>query len=300
MALVAGKLLGLNEEQMANALAVAGCFTIELGVLDAGKEELTMARNLRFPYGAYSGILGALLAGKGFKGPLNVFEGEHGFIEVVAKNKINLERLVERRKDWSILYTWIKSLSANGHLQGLLEATLTLVKKHNIRPEDIAEIKIRHGSVVHEHMTDSTTHKYPKTMETASHSVYYLTAIAVLDRAVGPDQYSDEKVKDPRVRELIDKVVLVLEPELDQRSPSGGAAEITIKGGEKYSLRVERPKGHPMNPMTDADVEEKFRSMAGKFMNEKQMSKVITTIYNLEKLKDIRELVKLLVAPGLT
>ncbi|MBI2988366.1 MAG: MmgE/PrpD family protein, partial [Deltaproteobacteria bacterium] len=58
-----------------------------------------------------------------------------------------------------------------------------------------------------------------------------------------------------------------------------------------------RPKGHPMNPMTDADIEEKFRSMAGKFMGEQQMRQIIDTVYNLEKLDDIGKLVKLLVVP---
>ena len=69
---------------MANALAIAGCFTMQLGVLNSAEEELNMTRNLRFPYGAYGGILGAFLAQKGFKGPLNVFEGHRGLNEVVV------------------------------------------------------------------------------------------------------------------------------------------------------------------------------------------------------------------------
>jgi 2-methylcitrate dehydratase len=85
MALVAGRLLGLSAEQMANAFAVAGCFSTELGILEVGDDEVSMARNLMFPYGAYRGILGALLARKGFRGPLKVIEGHHGFAEVVLR-----------------------------------------------------------------------------------------------------------------------------------------------------------------------------------------------------------------------
>ncbi|MBI2988199.1 MAG: MmgE/PrpD family protein [Deltaproteobacteria bacterium] len=93
IALVAGRLLGLNEEQMGNGLAVAGCYNMVLGIVNGGtgQEELTMARDLKFPSGAYNGILGALLAQKGFKGPLNVFEGHHGLAEVVAGGEMDLQ-----------------------------------------------------------------------------------------------------------------------------------------------------------------------------------------------------------------
>src|SRR5215471_16137225 len=93
MALVTGRLLGLNRDQTANALAVAGSFNVALGILVSPDEELTMTRNLKFPYGAYHGILGALLAQKGFKGPLNVFEGHHGIDEVITAGAMNFEKL---------------------------------------------------------------------------------------------------------------------------------------------------------------------------------------------------------------
>ncbi len=297
MALVLGRLLGLNEEQMANAMGISGCFTVELAILDVGEEELTMARNLRFPYAAYNSILCALLAQKGFKGPLRVIEGHHGFAANVTGGKMDLEKVTQPRKDWTILNTWIKNLTANGRTQGLLEATLTLVKKHDIKPEDVAEVRIKAGPRVCEHTADAATHKYAKNVETAGHSTHYLTAVAILDRQVKPEQFSDEKLRDPRLRELIDKIFIEPDPKLEEKYSSGGAAEITTKKGQKYRCEVLRPKGHPMNPMTDADVEEKFRSMAGKFMGEKQMKNVVDTIFNLEKLDDIGKLLKLLVIP---
>jgi 2-methylcitrate dehydratase len=77
-------------------------------------------------------------------------------------------------------------------------------------------------------------------------------------------------------------------------------AEITTKNGDKYACRVDYPEGHPMNPMTDSDAEEKFRSMAGKLVSQQQMRQIIDTVYNLEKLGDIGDLTKLLVIPGQT
>jgi 2-methylcitrate dehydratase len=95
---------------------------------------------------------------------------------------------------------------------------------------------------------------------------------------------------------LADKVVLEPDPQLEGFSYSG-IVEITTKRGEKFRRQVLQPKGHPMNPMTDADVEEKFRSMAGKFMGEKQIRQVIDTINNLDAVDNIGELIGLLVIP---
>jgi len=295
VALIAGRLLGLNEQQMANALAIAASFTVELGILISAREEINMARNLRFPYGAYNGVLSAFLAQKGFKGPLNVIEGHDGFAESVTGGEMDLEKLRQPRKDWTILYTWYKSLAANGGSQGLLEATLRLVKEHDIRAEDIAEIRIKTNSHVYERH-GSPARRDPQSKYTADHSVYYQTAVAVLDRAVGPEQFSDDMLRDPRVRELVDKVFVEPDPTTD-KFLSAGIVEITTKKEQKYTCQVLHPKGHPMNPMTDADLEVKFRSMAGKLMGEQQMKQIIDTIYNLEKLDDIGELVRLVVIP---
>ena len=301
MALVAGRLLGLNEDQMAHALALAGSFNFELGIVNWCEEQLTMARNLKFPYGAYGGILGAFLAKSGFKGPINIFEGRQGIAEIVTGGAMNLEKLIQPRKEWTILNTWVKRFSAGGVTQGVIDATLSLVKEHHIKAEDVAEVKIKTTSLTKRILGNPETRRDPKTKESADHSSYYTAAIAILDRAVGPEQFSAEKLRDRRVRELIDKISLEPDPKLDEfSSPGSGPAivEIITKSGVKYKCEVRHPKGHPMNPMTDADVEEKFRSMAGKLMVEEQMRQIIDTVYNLDKLDDIGDLVKMLVIPG--
>ena len=296
MALVVGRLLGLSEEQMAHALAVAGCFSAELGILEVGDEEVTMARNLMFPYGAYHGILGALLAQKGFEGPLRVFEGHHGFAEVVLRGNIDLEKLTQRRKDWSILHTWIKSFAADCCMHSHLAATISLVKEHDIRPENVSKVKITTPPRTYQRVANPAARRHAETWYTAAHSSYYTTALAILDRTLGADQLSDEKFHDPRVQELADKVFIEPDPKLEELALPD-IVEITTRNGDHYSDQVDYPKGHPVNPMTDTDIEEKFRSMAGKFMRDEQMAKVITTISNLDKLDDVGELVKLLVIP---
>ena len=289
-ALLAGRLLGLNQEQLANAVGIAGCFHLEPGILHAPR----MTKDLRIPYGAYGGIFAALLAQKHFTGPLDIFEGQHGLAEVVAGGQMDFEKLRQPRKEWTILNTWIKNLAADGNMQGLLEATITLVKEHDLRPEDIAAVRVKTLSHIYRREADSPERQYPDNRYTADHSCRYTTAIAILDKEVGPEQFSEDKLRDPRVRELIDKITVEPAPELDGfHSP--GIVEIKTRKGEQHSHRVVHPKGHPMNPMTEADVAHKFRTLAGKLMEEKQMREIVDTAYALENLDDIGALVKLLI-----
>ncbi len=294
MALVAGRLLELTEQEMANALAVAASFTQELGILHSGEEELTMARNLRFSFAAHNGILGALLAQKGFKGPLNVFEGHTGIAEVVAGGEMDFEKLRQPRREWTILNTWIKNFATEGRMHGHIEATIGLVNDHDIKAEDVAEVRVKTTAHTYRRMANPATRRRPKTKYTADHSSYYCTAVAIIDRAVGPEQFADDRLRDQKVQALADKVSVEADPALEGYI-SPGIVEIIMKSGAKYAREILQPKGHPLNPMTDADLEAKFRTMAKAFMDERQMDQILKTIYDLENTSDIGALMKLLV-----
>jgi 2-methylcitrate dehydratase len=293
MPLIAGKILGLNETQMENAVGISGSCHAVLGILDTPAEEYTMTKNIRFPTMAYSGIWAAMLAQKGFTGPTTIIEGHDGFIEAIMKGDYDLTQMVPAKGKFAIRETCIKSIIADFSSHGHLTATLTLVNEHDIKPEDVAEVRITTSKRCAEH-TGDLVKKYPKNKETADHSSYYLTAIAIIDRQIGPDQFSPEKFQDPKVRELIDKVILQGDPNLDKARPAG-ISEIITKQGQKYRCRVDYPRGHARNPMTDEEIVEKFKSMASKHMGEEQMSQIIGTILKLDRLDDIGKLNSLMV-----
>ncbi len=294
MPLVAGKILGLNEAQLANAMGISGSCHAVLGILDAEAEAYTMTKNLRFASMAHAGILSALMAQKGFTGPARVIEGQHGFVELVLKGEYDLAKLTNSNRRFTILGTSIKSVVADYSTHGHVTATLTLVKEHNIRPENIAEVRVKTSTRCARHTGDPVK-KYPEERESADHSSYYLTAIAIIDRQLGPDQFSPKKYSDPRVRKLIEKVVFEGDKAIDQLFFCAGSSEIVMKDGRKYRCEVTYPKGHPRNPMTDAEIVDKFRSMAVKVMDEKQVTKVVRTVFELERLEDIQTLNKLMV-----
>ena len=293
MPLLAGILLNLNEAQMEQALGISGSHNMILGILDATGEEYTMTKNLRFPRTAHGGLMAALMAQKGFTGPTRVIEGNKGFVQSVMQGDFDVAKLTEPLSKFKILDTMYKLVAADATTHGHLTATLELVTEHDIKPEDIAEVRISAGSRCIEHTGDPVK-RYPKNKESADHSSYYTTAIAILDRQVGPDQYTPKKLNDPRVRELIDKVSLKSDPSLDCFGRAG-ISEIRLKQGVNYQRRVEYPKGDPKNPMTDEELETKFRSMAKKFMTEKQIKKAISTVFELEHLDNIGGLMKSMV-----
>lgn len=290
--LVAGKILGLAEEQMESAVGISGSCHAVFGILDTPAEEYTMTKNIRFPTMAYAGIMAAMLAKKGFTGPASMIEGHDGFVEVIMGNDYDLDTLVGFKGKFAIRETCIKSIIADFSSHGHLTATLTLARDHDIKPEDVQSITITTSKRCAEHTGDPVK-KYPKNKETADHSSYYLTAIAVVDRQVGPDQFTPEKYNDPRVRALIDKVALRGDPDLDKARPAG-ISEIVTKDGTRYSLRVDHPRGHARNPMTDGAVIEKFSNMASRYMSEDHMAQLIETVFKLDTLEHIGSLTKLM------
>jgi 2-methylcitrate dehydratase len=293
MPLVAGAVLGLTEEQMESAVGIAGSCHAVLGILDTPAEEYTMAKNIRFPMMSYAGIMAAMLAQNGFTGPASIIEGHDGFAQSIMGGEYRVEDLLKFRGKFAINETCIKSIIADFSSHGHLTATLTLAREHDIKPEDVAEIRITTSKRCAEH-TGDLVKKYPKNKETADHSSYYLTAIALLDRQIGPDQFTQEKYNDPRVLQLIDKVILQGDPNLDKARPAG-ISEILTKSGDTYRLRVDFPRGHARNPMTDEEVIRKFRGMASVHMSQDRLERLVETVFGLDQLEDIGDLMKLVV-----
>ena len=293
MPVIAGKILGLTEDQIENAVGISGSCHAVLGILDTPAEEYTMTKNIRFPTMSYAGILAAMLARKGFTGPTTIIEGHDGFAKAILQGDYDLSKVVPKKGKFAIRETCIKSIIADFSSHGHLTATLTLAREHAVNPEDIVEIRITTSKRCAEHTGDPVK-KYPKNKETADHSSYYLTAIAVIDRQIGPGQFTPEKYHDRTVRELIDKVILTGDPSLDKMRPAG-ISEIVTKQGKTYRCRVDYPRGHARNPMTDEEIIDKFKSMAVNYMKEDQMKRVIDTVFSLDEVEDIGKLNQMMV-----
>jgi 2-methylcitrate dehydratase len=280
-----GKIMGLNEEQIANAIGICSSHSLPLAILDPDKEENSMAKNIRFGWVAYDAIFSCILAKNGFTGPIRV---------VILRGNMDLERLTDFT-GWRILKTRHKYLCANATTHGHIYATLAIVKEHDLKPEDIAHVRIRAGrrEVIH---TTSLTRKYPRNAETADHSAFYATAMAIKERDFGPKSFEPNKFEDPVILDLIEKISVEFDPSIPEWSRQG-ISEITTKDGRFFQKHIKTPHGFDDDPLTDEELENKFSEMAIKFMSKDQIARLIDIIWNIEKIDDVGELTKLMVIP---
>lgn len=290
-----GRLMGLNEEQIANAIGSCASGNITLNILDAHREEYSMRKNLRFGAISYAAILYCMLAKKGFTGPVRIIEGDCGWRQVLVQGDMDLEHLVDF-SCWRILKTRHKSVPMNATTSGHVLATLAIVKEHDLKPEDIAAVRIKASRKEALHTT-TFAKKYPRNAESADHSAFYLNAIAIKERACGPDSIIPEKFTDPVVLDLIEKITV--EGDDDPRwNHREGTSEITTKDGRKFEKHIITPHGLGDDPLTDEELEDKFREMATKYMDEEQIQKIFDAVWNVEKLDDTNKLMRLMVFPN--
>jgi 2-methylcitrate dehydratase len=287
-----GKLMELNEDQIANAVGICASRSYPLGVLDSNKEENTMSKNLRFGFVTCDAILACMLARKGFTGPIRVVEGDSGLRQVLLKGDMDLDSLVDF-SGWHILRTRFKRLCANRTTHGHVYATLDIVREHDLKPEDIASVRIKASLKEFRHTT-ALSKKYPRNAETADHSAFYANAIAIKERHFGPASAEPEKFNDPVVLDLIEKITVEHDPDLPDRSGQG-ISEITTKDGRRFIKHVVTPHGFDDDPLGDDELEEKFREMATKYMSKEQIQRIFDTVWNLEDLSDMGEIANLMV-----
>ena len=133
----------------------------------------------------------------------------------------------------------------------------------------------------------------PETRETADHSIPFLVGAALLDGTIEAATFSEERVADPRLRALMQKVQVIHDPELDKLQPSVDPCrmEITLKNGTKKLSNVDYPKGHVGNPASDQDIENKLARMNNGLLSPGRVSALLDACWRLDELDDVRELI---------
>lgn len=292
--IVAGKILDLNVEQMVNAIGISGSHCCTLGAVTAGK--LTNMKNTVDPMAVEAGVLAAQLAKEGYSGPEHVIDGKEGLSDTFGP-EFEMNLLIENLgKDWRILRCSMKAFAAEALTHSPITAVLKLVKENDIKPSDISEILVKTVARAADILSDPSKYQ-PTSKETADHSLPYCLAAAVVDGMVTPAQFKDEKLKDPKIRELLPKIKVVAEPEFEKLFPRLKATEVSITTttGKKHVLRIDYPRGDYRDPMTEEELLYKFDSMVLDRVNRQQRDRMVDAIMNLEKFADVREFMRLMV-----
>jgi 2-methylcitrate dehydratase len=283
-----GRLMGLSESQLAHATAICAGRGVPLGILDADKEENSMAKNLRFGQITRDAIVACLLAKEGMTGPLRVVEGDGGYREGIMRGDLDLAALTDFN-GWKIRDTRHKRLCANGSSQGYLHAIIRMVTDNDLKPSDIASVKIGASAREARHTT-AIAKKYPRNAETADHSAFYGAAFAIKERHFGPDSSDPRHFSDPVILELIERIEIERDHALPPRTRTGNA-EITTRDGRKFYMQCDAL----VEELSDRELEAKFRDTAQKFMAPAQIDRAIDAIWRIEKATDLRELAQAMV-----
>jgi 2-methylcitrate dehydratase len=135
----------------------------------------------------------------------------------------------------------------------------------------------------------------PTNRETADHSMPYTAAVALMYGTVEPRHFAPEYWGDPRLLELTQKVQVSVSEEANRRAPEAmlSTVEIVTTSGQRRSAEVAYHRGHYKNPMSDQEIEAKFRALARELLTDRQIDALLECLWNLEQVEDIGEVIRL-------
>ncbi len=304
--IAAGRVLGLSVEQMVQAIGISASRTFTPGAVTAGK--LTNMKNTVDPWATRMGVESALLAKRGFSGPEHMFDGKEGLYAVFGHvqykgnaatfdTAIMVNGLPKGPGDhYRILDCGMKSFPIEALSHAPLTAMMKCVKDNQIKPGDVAEIKVEVIARAADILGDP--HKYrPDSKETADHSLPYCMAVGLVDGMVTPLQFKEERVLDKSLIPVMDKVKVVANDEFEALFPKFQPSRVTITttGGKSFATRVDVPKGDPRDPMTADEISVKFHALGDGVIGKSACEKLKAAILGMEGLKDVRAILPLTV-----
>jgi 2-methylcitrate dehydratase len=279
-ALAAGKILGLDVQQLTHAVGIAGVSNTALRQTRSG--ELSMWKGCAFANAAKNGLFAALVAGEGMTGPAPIFEGELGFMKLLT-GPFEVAELGGHGQPYMIMSTYIKFWPAEYHSQSAIDAALQIRQKIGDASR-IKSIDIHTFDAAVDIIGKDPEKWRPRTRETADHSLPYCTAVALMDGDVTLASFSPERLADAALFDLVAKVKVHRDADLSARYPVGipNRLTVTLDDNRQFVCEVEFPRGHAKNPMTDEEVEHKFRSTVEPAYGKKRATKILKRLWKME------------------
>ena len=275
------KALDLDAGQTAQAIAISGTANNALRVTRTGR--LSHWKGLAYPFTAFAATEAAFLAREGITGPLEVFEGNKGFVEAIAGpfaidwGRENLE---------AVSRTILKRYNAEIHSQSALEGILQLRERHHLRPEDIDWVRLETFDVAYNIIGggEEGDKRLVRTKEEADHSLPYLLAVALLDGEVLPAQYAPERIARDDVQQLLRKISVRPARDLSQRFPRlmPCRIEISLHNGRSVEIAKDDYEGFLTRQMPWEHVVAKFNQLAAPYAERPLRDEIVEAVANLE------------------
>jgi 2-methylcitrate dehydratase len=298
-AAMAGRLMGLDRERQAHALALGACRCLTPRIVRKGK--LSAAKSLANALIAQSGVQGALLAERGVTGPLEILDdrevGLQGFLDHAGA----LESLwAPPGSRLEILDAHVKSFPCIGTAQTAVQAALDLRARLAGDTEAIERIEVYMADLpfVRDQQED-IDRRFPKSREAADHSFSFLPAVALVDGELTLRQFDDERWNEPSLRKLMERVSLHVAPDLNQRAPDSmpSRVRVVLQNGSELVAECLYPRGHSSKTGLDVDVvKAKFRDVSRPVLASGTCEKIIDAALALDDAQSVGRLMALAAA----
>ena len=288
-AMAVGKILRLKEEALIRTLGVAASTASGL------RENFgTMTKPLHAGRAAENGVTAALLAQAGFASATNILEARRGFFHVMGGGFDESKISGRLGQPYFMLEPGIsiKPYPSGSLSHPAQDLILDLVKEHDLRADAIESIDVGTNSNV----PNALIYPMPKTALEGKFSIPFCMAIAVLERKAGIAQFVDRKVRERRVVELMKRVTLYVDDELEALGYDQVRSRIRIKlkNGKIIEGRCDVARGHPQKPMGWAELGEKFRDCAALVLTRKEAEAAIRLVSRLDELRSLSPLMRVL------
>jgi 2-methylcitrate dehydratase len=297
-AAAAARLAGGDVTRTAHAMAIAGSHQNTLAQLQSGA--ISMIKGTAEGWVAKAGVEAALLAHHGVTGPLELMEGAAGWAVSVA-GAVDFEGLCAPLGGrFRLLETSIKPYPAVATATAPIRAAIELHRSGLPAPEAIVRIVVRLPAFALATPSAHAGRRYPAQIESAQHSFYYCTVIALLEGACGEAQFAAAKLASPKAKDLLAKVELQEDAEFTSLWPgsAGGAVELCLRDGTSRSHRCPYPPGHPRLALTEHELAAKYHDYADPVLTRAGALALRKAVYDLDACDDLGEFTRLLVADG--
>jgi len=301
--MVASRMLGLPWQQMQHSIGIAASRHCTLGAVTAGK--LTMMKNTVDPMATRAGVESALLAARGYTGPEHVLDGKESLFHCLGDGWDRGKLVDDLGKRFLIVDCSMKAFPTEALTHSPITATLAILREQELAAEDIATVEIESIARAADILSDPSKYE-PDSKETADHSLPYCIAAALVDHKVTTQQFTEAKIRDPRLRAQLRKVKVTANQEFEKLFPAQQSTRVTITttAGKQFSRRVDVPKGDPRDPMTPEEMQIKFEALAEPVLSPRRRQELRDAVFTLEDLAQCSDLMALCAAdrksPGLS
>ena len=294
-AAIAGRIMGLDEEKMINALGLA---YHQCGGAGSGVGDGALAKRMGPGLAAKAGITSALMAERGITGERDPLEGRTGLFKTYMGGDYDPKILTaDLGKKFEGVNIGNKPYPCCGLTHACIDAALALTARHDIKVDRIKDITVYGGQSVYGLSQPPEIKKAPRTIIDAQFSVPWVVATALVRGKVTVDDFTDESIKRPEILKLAQKINTRLEPAMSRHGVGPGGVTLTMQDGTEYTEEVEHCLGSVARPMNFEDVTKKFRECAAcsiKPLTTATVDKVIGMVGRLEKLNDATEIIRML------